>query len=105
MAIIIREAQSDEIPELIPILLQTEESEAILRWSLTHLVDAVYRMDQDGRLVGAATMQWRNDPCEILELAIAAGLHGQGLGRQLVQWLVQEARQSWQTTLTGRDSQ
>lgn len=93
MAITIREVRADELPALFPILLQTEESEAILRWSLAHLVDTVYRMDEDGRIVGAATMQWRNDPCEIMELAIAPERQGQGLGRQLVQWLIQEARQ------------
>jgi GNAT superfamily N-acetyltransferase len=93
MTITIREATSGEIAELFPILLQTEESESILRWSLAHLVDAVYRMDADGLLVGAATMQWRKDPCEIIELAIAPERHGQGLGRQLVHWLIHEARQ------------
>ncbi len=76
----------------MPILLQAEESEAALRWSLAHLVDAVYRMDADNQLVGAASMQWRNDPCEIMELAITPERHGQGLGRQLVLWLIEEAR-------------
>lgn len=92
MVLTIREARADELPELVPILLQTEESESILRWSLEHLVDAVYRMDEDDQLVGAATMQWRNDPCEIMELAIAPERQGLGLGRHLVQWLIQEAR-------------
>ena len=92
MAVTIREAKPQEIPELIPILLQAEESEPALRWSLAHLVDAVYRMDDDHQLVGAASMQWRNDACEIMELAIAPERHGQGLGRQLVHWLIEEAR-------------
>ena len=42
-----------------------------LRWSLANLSDAVYWMDDDGQLVGAATMQWRSDPCEMMELAVA----------------------------------
>jgi N-acetylglutamate synthase-like GNAT family acetyltransferase len=92
MSITIREAHSDEIQELIPILRQAEESELALRWSLANLSDTVYRMDADGQLVGAATMQWRGDPCEIMELAIAPQRHGQGLGKQLVAWLIDEAR-------------
>jgi N-acetylglutamate synthase-like GNAT family acetyltransferase len=92
MAITIREARAHEIPELVPILLQAEESEPALRWSLAHLIDAVYRMDDTEQLVGAATMQWRNDPCEIMELAIVPERHRQGHGRTLVQWLIQEAR-------------
>lgn len=90
--ITIRQAHSIEIESLIPLLLQAEESEQRLRWGLAHLDDAVYRMDDAGELVGAATMQWRNDPCEIMELAIAPERQRQGLGKQLVAWLLDEAR-------------
>ena len=92
MSITIRQATAEEIDQLIPILRQAEESEPALRWSLANLSDAVYRMDDDGQAVGAATMQWRGDPCEIVELAIAPERHGQGLGKQFVAWLVDEAR-------------
>ena len=88
----IREARADEIEALIPILRQAEESERALRWSLANLSDTVYRMDDGGELVGAATMHWRGDPCEIIELAIAPERQGQGLGRQFVRWLIDEAR-------------
>ena len=37
-------------------------------------------------------MQWRSDPCEIMELAVAPERHGQGIGRQIVAWLIDEAR-------------
>jgi GNAT superfamily N-acetyltransferase len=92
MSITIREARDNEIEELIPILRQAEESDGALRWSIANLSDVVYRMDDNDELVGAATMQWRNDPCEIVELAIAAERQGQGLGKQLVAWLIDEAR-------------
>jgi GNAT superfamily N-acetyltransferase len=92
MTITIREVSSQEVEPLIPILLQAEESELGLRWGLANLVDAVYRADDDGALVGAATMQWRNDPCEIMELAIVPKRQGQGLGKQLIAWLIDEAR-------------
>ena len=52
----IREAPPDEIESLIPLLLQAEESERALRWGLNNLVDAVYYAEEDGALVGAATM-------------------------------------------------
>src|SRR5687767_6087757 len=89
--LIIRQARPDEIDSLIPILLQAEESEWALRWGLANLSDAVYCMEEDGQAIGAATMQWRGDPCEIMELAIAPDRHGQGLGKQFVAWLVDEA--------------
>lgn len=93
MSITIREANQDEIEELIPLLLLAEASERGLRWGLANLVDAVYRMDDDGYLVGAATLRWRDDPCEIQELAIAEERHGQGLGRRFITWLLDQARQ------------
>src|SRR5262245_30660087 len=99
MSITIREAREDEIEELIPILRQAEESERALRWSLANLSDVVYRIDQDGYPAGAATMQWRGDPCEIMELAITPERQGQGLGKQFVAWLIDEARRRGKTAL------
>ena len=92
MRLTIQEAGPDAIETLIPILRQAEETEQALRWSLANLSDAVYRMDDDGQLVGAATMQWRDDGCEMMELAIAPARQGQGLGKHLVAWLIEEAR-------------
>ena len=91
MGTTIREASTDEIEALFPLLLLAEPSERALRWSLANLSDAVYRMDDDGRLVGAATMRWEGDPCEIVELAIVQGEQGRGLGKELVAWLVAQA--------------
>ncbi|MGV0107067.1 GNAT family N-acetyltransferase [Nostoc sp. DSM 114167] len=93
MAIAIRQARDDELEALIPILLLAEESERALRWGLANLVDAVYRMDDNEHLVGAATMKWRSDPCEIMELGIAPEFQRQGLGKEFVAWLIQEAKQ------------
>ncbi|MFN6527906.1 GNAT family N-acetyltransferase [Nostoc sp. ChiSLP03a] len=93
MAIAIRQARDDELEALIPILLLAEQSERALRWGLANLVDAVYRMDDNEHLVGAATMKWRSDPCEIMELGIAPDFQRQGLGKEFVAWLIQEARQ------------
>lgn len=92
MSITIREAAPNEIDALIPLLLLAEPSERGLRWGLAHLVDTVYRMDDGDQLIGVATMRWRDDPCELQELAIAEDRQGQGLGTQLVAWLTKEAR-------------
>ncbi len=91
MPVSIREVHGDEVEPLVPILLQAEESLSALRWSLNNMVDAVYQMTEDGALVGAATVRWSTDPAEILELAIVEERQGQGLGKQLVQWLIAEA--------------
>ncbi len=92
MSATIRQASVQEIDELVPVLLQAEESEPALRWGLAHLVDVVYRMDDEDRLLGAATMQWRDDPCEIMELAIVPEEQSRGRGKQFVAWLMEEAR-------------
>jgi len=102
LMITIREVQPGEIEQLIPLLLLAEESERALRWGLEHLVDTVYRMDDDEQLVGAATMRWNDEPCELQELAIATERQGQGLGKQLVTWLLAEAlRRGKQQMLVG----
>ena len=88
----IRQARPDEIDGLIPLLLLAEESEPGLRWGLANLVDAVYRAEVGGALVAAATAQWRGEPCEIMELAVAPERQGQGIGRQVIEWLAGEAR-------------
>ncbi|MBC8077147.1 MAG: GNAT family N-acetyltransferase [Chloroflexales bacterium] len=92
MTITIRELHAGELEDVIPLLLLAEPSEPALRWGLANLSDALYRMDDDGQLVGAASVQWRSAPCEIEELAIAPERQGQGLGRQLIAWLGNEAR-------------
>ena len=91
MSITIREARREELGELLPLLLLAEPSESALRWGLKNLSDAVYRMDDEGGPVGAATARWNREPCEIMELAVMEGRQGEGLGRRLVEWLLGEA--------------
>jgi GNAT superfamily N-acetyltransferase len=103
----VRAARPDEVEALIPLLLLAEESEPALRWSLGHMADAIYRMDVGGELVGAATLRWGEEPPEILEIAVAPGRQGQGLGRRLVEWLIEEARRRGHKALlvgTGNSS-
>ena len=92
MSIAIREAEPKEIESLVPLLRLAEPSLPSLRWSLRNLSDAVYRLDVDGALAAAATVRWQGDPCEIVELAVDEARQGTGLGRALVEWLLDEAR-------------
>ena len=87
----IRTARDDELDELIPILLGAEPSEHALRWSLAHMIDVVYVLWDGDQKTGAATVRWRDEPAEIVELAIATGAQRHGLGRIFVQWIVAEA--------------
>jgi ribosomal protein S18 acetylase RimI-like enzyme len=91
-ALVATEVPPAEHETVIPILLLAEPSASALRWSLRNLSDTVYRFDLDGALVGAATMRWRDDPSELVELAVAPERHGQGIGQRIVAWLVAEAR-------------
>jgi GNAT superfamily N-acetyltransferase len=93
MRLEISEARTkDELKTLFPLLLLAEPSASALRWSLRNLSDTAYRLDVDGELAGAATMRWRRDPCEMVELAVAPERQGEGLGKKFVAWLIAEAR-------------
>ena len=92
MSITIREVSKNNVEALLPLLLLAEPSESALRWSLDHLSDTAYAMEESGTLVGAATLRWHKAPCEIIELAIAPERQGQGLGRQFLEWLIAEGR-------------
>lgn len=88
----VREARKEEREAVFQLLLLAEPSAPALRWSLKNLSDAVYVMEDGGRIVGAATMRFRREPCEIVELGVAPELQGGGYGRLLVGRLLEEAR-------------
>jgi ribosomal protein S18 acetylase RimI-like enzyme len=92
MAIVIREIEISEIGALFPLLLLAEPAESALRWSLANLSDTAYGLEDGGAIVGAATVRWIKEPCEIVELAISPERQGRGLGKYFVAWLVAEAR-------------
>jgi GNAT superfamily N-acetyltransferase len=92
MTITIVPVDASATEALIPLLLAAEPSERALRWGLAHLTDTTYRVELDGVLVGAANMQWRDEPCELLELAVAEENRSQGIGRWIIAWLLAEAR-------------
>jgi GNAT superfamily N-acetyltransferase len=87
----VREVPRADVESLIPILILAEPSERALRWSLRNLSDTVYLMTLAGEPVGAASVRWDDEPAEIVELAIVEALHGRGLGRRLIDWIIAEA--------------
>src|SRR5262245_57404951 len=99
MAIEIRQIGLTEVEEVIPVLMLAEESESALWWSLKSMSDSIYRMNEDGKLVGAATLRWNTEPCEILELAIVEERQGRGHGRQFIEYLIAEGRRRGKTEL------
>src|SRR5512134_2824549 len=92
MSIVLSKVEADELESLFPLLLLAEGSVSALRWSLNNLSDTVYRVEDNGQLVGAATMRWSSEPCEIVELAVEEHLHGKRFGRQIIESLIVEAR-------------
>jgi ribosomal protein S18 acetylase RimI-like enzyme len=88
----VREARGDEREIIFPLLLLAEPSASALRWSLRNLSDTAYVLELQGRVVGAATVRFRREPCEIVELGVAEELQGRGLGRLFVGRLIEEAR-------------
>jgi GNAT superfamily N-acetyltransferase len=88
----VSEVAPQQYEPLFHLLLLAEPSESALRWSLANLSDTVYEVRLEGEVVGAATMNWRAEPAEIVEIAVAAERQGQGLGRQIIEWLIAEAR-------------
>jgi|SRR5512143_2467876 GNAT superfamily N-acetyltransferase len=92
MSIILREVKGSEVEELFPILLLAESSRGALLWSLSNLSDTTYRVEDAGQVVGAVTMLWNSEPCEIVELAVAEPRQRQGLGRQILENMLTEGR-------------
>lgn len=92
MSLILKQVEPDEVNAILPILLLAESSESALRWSLSNLSDTIYRAEDDGQVVAAATMRWDSEPCEIVELAVAEHLQGQGVGRKIIESLFAEAQ-------------
>lgn len=92
MSLTIRQVLPPEVEQLQPLLLLAEPSENALRWSLNNLSDTAYCMTEEDQIVGAATVRWHKEPCEIVELAVSIERQGRGFGKQLVTWLIAEAR-------------
>jgi ribosomal protein S18 acetylase RimI-like enzyme len=93
MALTFTELASDAHDVIVPLLRLAEPEEGALRWGLAHLSDAAYRVDDDtGALVGAVSVRWRGADAEIEELAVEPTRQCEGIGRAIVEWVIDEAR-------------
>lgn len=91
MSLVIKQVPSDETLSLLPILQDAEEGKERIRAALLDPTNAAYAARLDDQLIGAAVIHWEEDkPGEILYIAIAAALRGQGFGKQLIQALQHE---------------
>jgi len=93
----IRTATIHDVPRIQEIINSHAELGRMLFKSLAQLFEdlrdfAVYE-DEDGRVVGctAVTIIWA-DLAEVRSLAVDEANRGQGVGRKLVEWCVEEAR-------------
>lgn len=89
-----RSMQDEDIPAILAI-----ENEQAFPWSEAMMRDclaAPYKnivLEQAGKLVGFAILSIAVDEAEILNIAIAKGCQRQGLGRRLLQHLIEIAQQ------------
>ena len=77
---------------LVPILLEADESEPVLRGYL-HDGD-LYRIVADDRGVGGVLLITEGDGVEIKNIALVESARGKGLGREAIEAIVELARGS-----------
>ena len=76
---------------LFPLLREADEDDERVRAALLAPENATYAADDQGQRIGAAVVAWDTTASELLLLAVAAPLRGQGYGRQIIAALVAEA--------------
>lgn len=92
-----------DLPLLVPILRQSEESDKVLLQTIANLTGDdvlwVLRSKEDGTVVAAASMDWNaakhgktdGSDCELVHLAVDEAHQRKGLGKIMVESLVAEA--------------
>lgn len=92
MPLTIVELSGGEVEAVVPLLVLAEPEEDALRWGLAHLSDAVHAAyDDAGALVAAVSVRWGGEPVSIEELAVDPARQGEGIGRAVVAWVLDEA--------------
>jgi ribosomal protein S18 acetylase RimI-like enzyme len=81
---------ADDREELVPLLLQADESEAVLRGYLYE--GNLYRVLADGEAVGAVLLIPEGDGLEIKNIALVEDRRGRGLGRAAIEAVAALAR-------------
>jgi ribosomal protein S18 acetylase RimI-like enzyme len=81
---------ADDREELVPLLLEADESEAVLRGYLYE--GNLYRVLADGEPVGAVLLIPDGDGLEIKNIALVEDRRGRGLGRAAIEAIAALAR-------------
>ena len=81
---------ADDREELVPLLLEADESEAVLRGYLYE--GTLYRVLADGEPVGAVLLIPEGDGLEIKNIALVEDRRGRGLGRAAIEAVAALAR-------------
>jgi ribosomal protein S18 acetylase RimI-like enzyme len=81
---------ADDREELVPLLLEADESEAVLRGYLYE--GNLYRVLADGEPVGAVLLIPEDDGLEIKNIALVEDRRGRGLGRAAIEAVAALAR-------------
>lgn len=94
---VIRKALVPDVPSIQSLVNGFADKDRMLHRSLNELYDNVrdfFVAEEAGEIVGCCALRvvW-NDLAEVKSLAVAASQQGKGLGRQLVEHCVEEARQ------------
>ncbi len=93
MAFVIERIPHHETAFLLPVLADAEEGEERIRAALLDQTCTVYALWVDAQLAGAAVVRWEEEePSEIVYIAVAPDLRGQGYGKQIIHFLLEELR-------------
>lgn len=85
---------------LLPILRDAEEGDARLVSAIEAPTMTSYIAQTDTDIVGAVVMHWQTEESEIVYIATAPSLRGQGYGKAMMQLIIKEARQRGVQTLS-----
>lgn len=85
---------------LLPVLADAEEGEERIRATLQEPGCIAYASRLDTQLAGAAVVRWGEEKTgEIIYIAVAPALRGQGYGKQIIHALLEELRRRGGCTL------
>lgn len=78
---------------LLPVLSDAEEGDELIRARLLDPTCTAYASCYDAQLAGAAVVRWKEkEPSEIVYIAVDPTLRGQGYGKRIMHFLVEELR-------------
>ncbi len=92
----LRRAKTKDVPQIVQLINHYAEKGEMLSRSQSQVYNALRDyvvIEEDGQVVGCGALHvvW-NDIAEIRSLAIAPDRIGQGLGRSIVEYLLEDAR-------------